>query len=486
MRNAQPRARRSRSLVAMGALLGSGLLTAAGATAPVLQAVVTYDGAQVTVPGVQVQTSLPGVRAAVVRGNAASLARLARTPGVRGLAPDDAVTLTGQKEDNDKRAGVLASTGLAGAGRPDAGAGVRVAVVDTGVSDSAALSRSSGRLIDAVDTSRVREGGAIRTQGTFADGFGHGTFMASLVAGGPVRGSGGKAVGVAPGATVLVVRVADRDGSTSLSEVVAGLDWIASNPGSVDVANLSFSHERPGHAYGADPLTDAVDRVRDMGVTMVVSAGNERGRVGDPGFDPRVLTVGAADLSARRVRVAGFSGSAKVAGVAKPDLVANGVHVLGVLPPGSVIALANPAAKADGALSRGSGTSQATAITSGVAAMLLAEHPDATPAQVKASLRSAASPLRGSRDGAGLLGTTDRLVSGPDGTALDGSGDLTGEGGFDANSWSANSWSANSWSANSWSANSWSANSWSANSWSANSWSANSWSSSGVTAQGDD
>ena len=439
------------------AVLAAALLAlSVGLSAPsssTLRAVVTYDGPVPSLPGLEVLHSLPSVGALVVEGTPRRLAGLPRVAGVRGVSPDSAVSFTGGAADVPA---VAAAAGLASpAGEPGAGAGVRVAVVDTGVSDTTALNRASGRLVDAVDTSTTRN------RGPLSDGFGHGTFMASLIAGDAVDGSDGP-VGVAPGATVLVVRVAQADGSTRLSQVVRGLDWIARNAASVDVANLSFSHTRPGEAYGADPLTAAVERVRDAGVTVVVSAGNDPELVGDPGFTPRALTVGAADLTDTAPEVAGFSGSDVVAGVQKPDLVASGVGVLGVLPPSSRIARDNPAAHADGALWRGNGTSQAAAVTSGAAALLLAEHPGATPAQVKAALRVAAQPLEGERDGAGLLRLADGLVDGSDSSMGSGHADPSGEGSFDANSWSANSWSANSWSANSWSANSWSANSWSA------------------------
>lgn len=441
-------------------VLGAALLAASAvASAPAvaeLRAVVTYDGAVPSLPGLDVLHVLPAVGALVVQGTPLELAGLPRVPGVRGVAPDSEVRFSGRASTAPA---VAAAAGLAApAGRPGAGSGVRVAVVDTGVTDSSALNRASGRLVDAVDTSTTPN------RGPLDDGYGHGTFMASVIAGGSV--DGGAPVGVAPGATVLVVRVAQADGRTRLSQVVRGLDWVARNAAQVDVANLSLSAERPGDAYGADPLTDAVEKVRDAGVTVVVSAGNDPTRVGDPGFTPRALTVGAADLTSGSASVADFSGSAVVAGVQKPDVVANGVGVLGVLPPGSVIAHENPEARATGSLWRGSGTSQAAAVTSGAAALLLAQSPSATPAQVKAGLRSAASPLAGSRDGAGLL-----RLAGPGHPSSEpgtgGTGDPSGEAGFDANSWSANSWSANSWSANSWSANSWSANSWSANSWSA-------------------
>lgn len=461
-------ARRSETAVPLTArrpllpvLLGASLLAvsasaAPGPTAAELRAVVTYGGAVPSLPGLDVLQVLPSIGALVVQGTARELAGLPRVAGVRGVAPDTEVRFTGRASTAPA---VAAAAGLAApAGRPGAGAGVRVAVVDTGVTDTPALNRASGRLVDAVDTSTSAN------RGPLDDGYGHGTFMASVIAGGPV--DGGRPVGVAPGATVLVVRVAQADGTTRLSQVVRGLDWVARNAARVDVANLSLSHTRPAEAYGADPLTDAVEKVRDAGVSVVVSAGNDPDVVGDPGFTPRALTVGAADLTGGSASVADFSGSAVVAGVHKPDVVANGVGVLGVLPPGSVIARQNPDARATASLWRGTGTSQAAAVTSGAAALLLAQSPQASPAEVKAGLRSAASPLAGTRDGAGLL-----RLAGPGHPSTDpatgGAGDPSGEAGFDANSWSANSWSANSWSASSWSANSWSASSWSANSWSA-------------------
>ena len=450
-------ARRPLRLALAGVSLAGLCVGTAGAAAPAptVRAIVTYDGQAPTLSGIEVLRTLPTVRALVVEGPASAVARVAGTPGVRGVSPDAPVAFTGGPSEAPA---VRAAAGLGGeAGGPGAGAGVRVAVLDTGVSDTPALNRRSGRLGDAHDASSSPR------RGPLADGFGHGTFMASLIAGGPADGARGEPVGVAPGATVLVVRVAQPDGSTSLAQVLGGLEWVAANPERVDVANLSFSYTRPGPEYGADPLTDAVEAVRDAGVTVVVAAGNDPDLVGDPGFTPRALTVGAADLTGGDVEVAPFSGRDTVAGVEKPDLVASGVSVLGVLPPGSVLARSHPEARVSGRLWRGSGTSQATAVTSAAAALLLAERPEASPAQVKAALRRAALDVAGSGDGAGLL----RLASGEhaDGALEPGAGprgsDPTGEGSFDANSWSANSWSANSWSATSWSANSWSANSWS-------------------------
>ena len=454
--------RRACSGALVGALLGAGALTALP-TGPLLSAVVSYDGSVPSGTGVRVEGVLPVLHMAVVRGRAADLAALASDPRVRGLELDRGVQLTSAKDDRGS-GGVLASTGLGGdAGRPGAGAGVRIALVDTGVSDTAALNRASGRLVDAVDASTP---GSLRTGGVYPDGYGHGTFMASVLAGGPVPGTNGAALGVAPGATVLNVRVANPDGSTSLSRVLGGLEWIAEHPSQVDVANLALSYDGPQKKYGADPLTDAVDKVRNAGVTVVVASGNNsRKQLGDPGFDPLALTAGALDATTGRV--AGFSASDSVYGYEKPDLVASGVDVLGMLPTGSVIEQQPSTKHLPNGLFRGSGTSQATAVTSGLAALLLAAHPDATPAQVKASLRCAATDLPGHRDGAGSVAATSTLCAGPDGRKLDGSGDGTGEASFDANAWAANAWAANAWAANAWAANAWAANAWAAGDWGA-------------------
>ncbi len=455
-------ARRSAVSGLCGALLATSALVVSGS--PVLQAVVSYDGTLASAPGVRVLTSLPSLQMAVVRGDANALARLAAVPGVRGVAPDRAVRVSGTDTNKHDSDGVFASQGLGGtAGAPAAGAGVRVAVVDTGVSDTAALNRASGRLRDAVDSSRVVDGKPVKTDGTFLDGYGHGTFMAGIIAGGPVPGTNGRALGVAPGATVLVVRVARQDGTSSLSNVLGGLDWVVGHAAEVDVVNLSLSQDRPGKNYGADPLTDAVDQVREAGVAVVVSAGNDKNKVSDPGFDPRALTVGAFDTGSGKV--APFSGSDTVAGVVKPDVVASGVDVLGMLPPGSVLAQAKNTTHLGHGLFRGSGTSQAAAITSGLAALLVAAHPDATPIQVKASLRCAATDVKGRRGGQGLVQATTTLCAGENGEPLDGSGDPTGETSFDASAWGASAWGASAWAASAWGASAWAASAWAGQGW---------------------
>lgn len=385
--------------------------------------------------------------------------------------------------------GVIASSTLGGlAGNPRAGRGVTVALIDTGVADTAALNRASGRLVDAVDTSGLNTpNGHVQDNGVFTDNYGHGTFMASLIAGGQVPGSGSNGLGIAPGATVDVVKVADADGNTSLAAVMAGLNWVATHSDQVDVANLSLSVDPPATRYGIDPLNFAVLLTRAAGVTVVVAAGNTPGVVGDPGFGPASITVGAADTTGKSPIVAPFSGYANVDGISKPDVVAAGVNILGEMPVNSEISQEFPNARQANGLFRGSGTSQSTAIVSGLAALYLQSHPSASPMQVKSAIRDGASNIGGSKaDGQGLV----NVPNGNYGSNDTGEqslnlhqwfstaplwGDLFTGGAFDARRWSARRWSAAGWDARRWAAVGFDARRWSDVTFDARLWSARMW-----------
>jgi serine protease AprX len=401
--------------------------------------------------------------------------------------------------------GVIAPTTLGGkAGKPSAGRGVTVALIDTGVTDTAALNRASGRLVDAVDTSGLNTpSGHVLENGVFTDGYGHGTFMASVIAGGQVPGSGDTGLGVAPGATIDIVKVADSDGNTSLAAVLAGLDWVATHSDQVDVANLSLSVDPPSTRYGIDPLNFAVTLTRAAGVTVVVAAGNTPGVVGDPGFAPASLTVGAADTTGTSPSVAPFSGYANVDGINKPDVVAAGVNLLGEMPVGSLIDQEFPNARQASGLFRGTGTSQSTAIVSGLAALYLQAHPSASPLDVKSAIRDAASSIAsGKADGQGLVAIPTGSSHGFSNTGENGLnffqwistapqwGDLFTNGVFDARRWSARRWTASGWDARRWAdvtfdarrwsdvtfdARLWSARMWGSRMWASRMWSASYW-----------
>jgi serine protease AprX len=496
--------RNARRAVAVAALLGAGAFalpasasgavaasTSAVRSAALVRAVVLVRpgvSLPLRVPGGHVLRTFPHLGSELVRAPMASLRALSSDPRVAGVSPDRAGRVAGH-DNSQSASGVLAPVAVGDdAGKSGVGYHVNVAMLDTGLTDTPALNRASGRITDGVDVSRLAKGGQARTSGTFTDGYGHGTFLASLVAGGPVK-PGGPVVGIAPAARIVVVKVADDKGRTTLSQVLAGMDWVAAHARAIQVVNIALAVDRPtAPAYGADPLTAAVEHVRAAGVLPVVAAGNNANEVGDPGMDPQALTVGAADVTGSKPAVARFSGRGTVAGVAKPDVVAPGVHMLGVMPTGSLICKRHPEGRTSGGLFKGSGTSEATAVASGVAAAYFSAHLDASPKQAKAAVRDAARAMHKSGAGEGLVRMVgDRGARAPESDA--------GESRFNASSWShnawqngnwvdwlASSWSASSWSASSWSASSWSASSWSASSWSASSWSASSWSASSWSA----
>ncbi|MEO7630731.1 MAG: S8 family serine peptidase [Mycobacteriales bacterium] len=461
-------------LLALVGLAGSPAGTQQGDLSPVTAIVSLTGSASATaLRGVRVVSELPSFGMVVVTGTADALRSLRGRAGVRGVTPDyqlaptakDASPGSGSLFAGDHLNGLVATDG--------AGAGVTVAVVDTGISDTPALNRASGRLHDGINTSGIA---------SFADGYGHGTFMANLVAGGRAPGSGSHTLGVAPAASVVNVKVAGSTGNTSLVQVLAAFSWIDYFADRIDIVEFAYSGARPGAAYGPDPLTDAIERMRASGILSVVSSGNVSGQLGDPGFDPYALTVGAADVRPGTGReVAGFSGYGNVYGVVKPDVVASGVGLLSLLPVDSLVAAQNPQSLQPNGLYRGSGTSHASAITAGLAATVLQRFPDATPGDVKATLRSTARNISGTGSGQGLVSVPEQLYR-ADGDQRRNAG--TGEEDLDQAAWLANSWldgawledTAASWSAASWSAASWSAASWSAGSWSAASWSAASWS----------
>ena len=256
------------------------------------------------------------------------------------------------------------------------GEGVTVAVLDTGVDQTHP---------DLAD----REVGErnFSTSKDSVDHYGHGTHVASIIAGTGVK-SGGKYKGVAYGARILDVKVLNDSGSGADSSIIAGMQWAAEQ--GVDVANMSLGgYDSPG----VDPLEEAVNTLSTRyGTLFVIAAGNSgpgASTIGSPGSADEALTVGAVD---RDNRIADFSSRGPVVGggVIKPDITAPGVdivaarHADGRIGPPVV----------DGYTSL-SGTSMATPHVAGAAALLVQQHPELTREQLKARLIASAAPTAG-------------------------------------------------------------------------------------------
>jgi serine protease AprX len=289
------------------------------------------------------------------------------------------------------------------------GQGVNVAVIDTGVAPVDGL--APDKVVAMVDLTDEAADPATR----FVDTNGHGTSMAGIIAGAesgadPATSSehGEQFLGVAPDAGIVSVKVSGRDGSTELENVIAGIDWTIANAERLDVRviNLSYDSGSP-LSYREDPLTAALERAWNAGIVVVAIAGNdgnETAGVASPGVDPFVITVAAAEATEDGLRIADFSNSGD--GVRNPDIAAPGAHIDSLRAPGSYADLNHAdVGYVDEQLFRGSGTSQAAAVTAGAVALLLEANPDLTPDQTKALLTSTATPVEGATatTGRGLL-----------------------------------------------------------------------------------
>ena len=277
------------------------------------------------------------------------------------------------------------------------GRGVGVAVIDTGVAgdiqDFQRLSDGSSRVIASAVTNPCAKDAN--------DHYGHGTHVAGLIAGNSLAWPTehrfyGRYMGVAPRANIVSVKVSDDDGNTTVLDVINGLQFAVDHKTAlgIRVVNLSLA-STVAESYRTDPLDAAVEQAWFNGLVVVTAAGNEGaerdGVTFAPANDPWVITAGALDDKGTWLR--GDDSLAPVSsrgltqdGVRKPDVLAPGVGLVSTLAPGSDFADLCPSCVIEGKYFRAGGTSMATAVVSGAAALLLEDHPDWTPDQVKGAL----------------------------------------------------------------------------------------------------
>jgi serine protease AprX len=276
------------------------------------------------------------------------------------------------------------------------GQGVTVAVLDTGV--YAAHPDLRRRVVHCEDFSHERG-----TAAECADTFGHGTFMAGLIAG---NGAASNRVymGAAPQAKIVSVKVAGFDGSTDISHILAGIQWIVAHKDAfgIRVLNLSLGSDSV-QDYRLSPLNLAVERAWQAGIVAVVSAGNSgpgEKTIHKPADDPYVVTVGASNdegtlnIADDRVPVFSSRGRTRANDFVKPDVVAPGVKTVSLRSPGSAIDQKYGAtAVVRRQYFRGTGTSMSTAVTSGTVALMLDRNPTLNPDQVKFRLMDTARQI---------------------------------------------------------------------------------------------
>ena len=475
--------------------------------------------------------------AALVRGAASASAARAGVDPVLGYDP----------ADSGSPSSVTQIVGAQGAWAQGwTGAGVDVAVIDTGVAPVPGLD-APGKVVTGPDLSFDAPAASGPGGVTGLDAYGHGTFMAGLIA---CRDTAAHAsaqgcttclnshgysdtttyVGVAPDSRIVNVKVGAADGAVDVTQVIAGIDWVvqhAHDPGlNIRVISLSYGTDST-QSYQKDPLAQAAERAWAHGIVVVAASGNDgkaTNKVASPGYDPYLLAVGA-DNPKRTLPtvddvVPGFAqhGNAK-----RPiDLIAPAMHVIGLRVPGSFVdTLSSNTGQVGTRFQRGTGTSQATAIAAGVAALVLQKYPTATPDQVKALLAATAvapnnpeaktekihwghgvinasaalaaplpSPAQAAQpfEASGGDGSLDETRAGvyvaDAGIDLRGDRDVMGaaftpkkmaKAQTTASAWSGGTWNGSRWTGDGWSGSRWTAAAWSGSTWAGSRWTGSRW-----------
>ena len=210
------------------------------------------------------------------------------------------------------------------------GAGVNVALIDTGVAPVDAL---ADQVVATVDLSSEQGDPA----DAFVDNFGHGTHLAGIIAG---RDPGADPtvaadrpdwfLGVAPDAGVVSVKVAGRDGSVSPGSLLTGIDWVVDHADELDIGVITLALDTDtGASYRADPVAAALERAWDAGIVVVTAAGNggaESGGLGSPAHDPFVIAVAGVEAAADGFVVPDWASRGDDS--RRPDIAAPGSHIV--------------------------------------------------------------------------------------------------------------------------------------------------------------
>ena len=353
--------------------------------------------------GATIKSQLHTIRAVTMRVPISMLAELAKDPNVAYITPDRRVHLTASNEDYT----TAIEKDLAAAQFAYDGTGIGVAVIDSGIADH-------GDLHGALGISRVVYSQSfVQGDPNGPDKYGHGTHVAGLIAGsgassGKANGYATSFAGVAPGVSLINLRVLDANGAGTDAQVIAAIQTAIALKSVYNIRVINMSLGRPVfESYTLDPVDQAVEAAWKAGIVVVVAAGNS-GRdnslgtggwatIDAPGNDPAVITVGATRTCVTASRaddgIASYSsrGPTLVDHIVKPDLVAPGNGLVSLRVQGSTLDKQYPQfevapSKGQAAYYRMSGTSMATPLVSGTVALMLQQNPALTPDQVKARL----------------------------------------------------------------------------------------------------
>ncbi len=342
----------------------------------------------------KLKTTYPLADAVAVEIRRDELAALAADPDIEAVSIDAPVSSFavgdfspfGPTTSPTRDAGSLLRNTLGVSGLPYSGAGIGVAIIDSGIHP---LPDFEGRITGFRDFTKddAPDGRAVAAY----DDYGHGTHIAGLL-GSSGSLSDGEFRGVAPGARLIGLKVLDGKGQGTTSDVIAAIEYAIRNKAAlgIDIINLSLGHPIY-EGVATDPLVQAVEQATRAGIIVVAAAGNvgQNIRTGDvgyagimsPGNAPSAITVGAVrtrgTTDRRDDRVADYSsrGPTWYDGLLKPDVVAPGDSMRSNVSRTAWLARQYPqlvhTSDQGGSFLTLSGTSMATGVTSGVVALVL-------------------------------------------------------------------------------------------------------------------
>ncbi|WJG07935.1 S8 family peptidase [Aliiglaciecola sp. LCG003] len=278
------------------------------------------------------------------------------------------------------------------------GKDVTVAIIDTGLESFKSIRE------DTMGSSRfIREFNVLDSDNVDSanDENGHGTHVASIIANNSAtfnaRGEmTGSYNGIAPDANLVIVKAFDEQGRASYASILAAVEYVIDHKDALNikVLNLSFS-AIPSSYYWDDPINQAVMRAWEAGITVLAAAGNqgpEAMTIGVPGNTPYIITVGATSDNYTVDNlgddfVTSFSSAGPTfEGFVKPEIVAPGGHIQGLLDEETFISTNYTIYDDNGQYFLLSGSSQSTAIMSGVVALMLQKDPSLSPDDIKCRL----------------------------------------------------------------------------------------------------
>lgn len=266
------------------------------------------------------------------------------------------------------------------------GKDVTVAIIDTGISPHLDFTYPTNRIVCFKDF--------ISHKPYAFDDNGHGTFVASLLAGNGIV-SGKKLSGIAPSAQIISLKALDEKGETGAFTILEAMQWVFDNRKkfNIKVVCMSFGSNPLGNT---DPLKVGAEMLWDSGIVVVAAAGNsgpEMQTIKSPGISSKIITVGAFDdgrdneqISESNFKIADFSSRGPAYRYYKPDIVASGVNLIGA---------SNNLTKH---YTKMSGTSVATPIVAGTCVLLINKYKNASPSQIKSMLLSNSKKITGIRN----------------------------------------------------------------------------------------